>query len=115
VLSSNLHRFVNDWRTFPCVMSPSKSFGDVLQRMFLNYRGFPTGYFLQRMFYRENRDRKNMDSVAPGTRSPDLSVHGRTLFPLPLKRRYQEEARAAKAEAGGAGGCRVGVRPLPGT
>ena len=40
-----------------------------------------------------NRDRKNMGSVAPGARSPDLSVHGRTLFPLPLKRRYQEKKR----------------------
>ena len=56
-----------------------------------------------------------MGSVAPGARSPDLSVHGRTLFPLPLKRRYQEEAGTAEAEAGGAGGCRVGVHPLSGT
>jgi hypothetical protein len=26
-------------------------------------------------------------------KSPDLSVYGRTLFPLPLKRRYQEKKR----------------------
>jgi hypothetical protein len=60
-----------------------------------------------------SRDRKNMGSVAPdltpvqsdANESPDLSVYGGTLFPLPLK---QREEKAGAAEAGGAGGHREG-------